>query len=96
MIALKHFAILFLQVSYALNIIPEPRLQADLQNDGLLSPHKHSNVTNIKYCNSRNYHVYAVTLLICSFLLALFHLILIEQFNYRGVNNITDRHYRHS
>lgn len=38
MIALKHFAILFLQVSYALNIIPEPRLQADLQNDGLLSP----------------------------------------------------------
>lgn len=59
-------------------------------------PPKHSNVPNIKYCNTRNYHVYAVTLLICSFLVALFHLILVEQFNYRGVNNVTDKHYGHS
>lgn len=35
---LKHFAILFLQVNYVLNIIPEPRLPAGLQNDGLLPP----------------------------------------------------------
>lgn len=78
-----------------LNVSPESQLQAEFLNYGLLSPSEMFKCYKQQILQQQKLPCIHGYLAKCSFLLALFHLMLAEQFNYRGVNNITDKHYRH-